>query len=104
MRYRLDDYYENQLKNFKFISTLYQTFLLIVKLFILIVLFFYINNFYQIILKVLNSIRIKLKTIDDTFDFKRYFDGKIINLEKLIYLYKENPVTIISKLDKIYHK
>ena len=29
---------------------------------------------------------------------------KLINLEKLIYLYQENPVTILSKLDKIYHK
>ena len=45
MRYRLDDYYENQLKNFKFISTLYQSLLLIVKIFILISTFLIYSKF-----------------------------------------------------------
>ena len=104
MRYRFDDFYDSQLNHFKFISTLYQSLLLIVKILILIVLFLYIQNFFEVFLKIVNSIRIKIKTIDDSFDFKYYFEGKLYNLEKLIYLYKENPVTILSKLDKIYHK
>ena len=105
MRYRFDDYFEEQLEFFKFISTLYQSLLLIVKILILIILFIYVLHFYIVFLKIVNSIRIKLiKIDDDSFDFKSHFNEKLINLEKLIHLYQENPVTILSKLEKIYHK
>ena len=53
---------------------------------------------------ILNSIKVKLKNNDETFNFKEMFEKKINNLEKLIQIYTENPVTILLKLEGIYHK
>ncbi len=104
IRYFLDDYYENQLLSFRFISIIYQITIIIIKTLIILVLFLYVNHFYKLLLIIVNSIRIKLKNGEESIDFKSYFESKIINLEKLIQMYSENPVTILSKLERIYHK
>ncbi len=104
IRYFLDDYYEKQLISFRFISLVYQIIISIIKILIILVLYLYVNHFYKILLIIINSIRIKLKSGEESIDFKSYFELKILNLEKLIQMYSENPVSILSKLDRIYNK
>ena len=104
IRYFLDDYYEKELISFRFISLVYQIIILFIKILILSLLFFYVNHFYKILLIIINSIRIKLKNGEESIDFKTFFESKILNLEQLIQLYSENPVTILSKLEHIYYK
>ena len=84
IRYLLDDYYEKQLISFRFISLVYQIIISIIKILIILVLYLYVNHFYKILLIIINSIRIKLKSGEESIDFKSYFELKILNLEKLI--------------------
>ena len=104
IRYRLDDYYNDILKNCKLISLIYQLNIFIIKLILILFLYLYIVNFNSVVLMILNSIKVKLKNNDETFNFKEMFEKKINNLEKLIQIYTENPVTILLKLEGIYHK
>ena len=104
MRYILDDYYDSQLKFFKFISIIYQIIILINKFSIIFIIYFYMKKFKDVLLMVLNSIRIKLKRGEDDYSkFKENFENKIENLEILIEMYSENPVIILSKLEDTYH-
>ena len=104
MRYRLDDYYNNLLKQFQNISFIYHLNILIIKLIIILVLYLYVSKFNSILLMILNTIRIQLKNKDEYINFKEAFYAKILNLEKLVEIYSENPILILEKLDDIYQK
>ena len=104
IRYRLDDYYNILLKQFKIISIIYHLVLLFIKIIIILILYLNVSKFNSILLMILNSIRIQLYNREEFVNFKNAFDAKIINLEKLIQIYSSNPVLILEKLEDIYHK
>ena len=103
MRNRLDDYYNNLLKQFQIISFIYHLIILIIKIIIILVIYLSVVQLNSIMLMVLNTIRIQLKN-NDEYNFKKAFNEKIINLEKLIQNYSVNPIIILERLDDISNK
>ena len=100
IRLRFDKIIDEQINEFKRITYNYTICIFILKLISVVILFIYLNFIDKNFINIINSIKKKLK--QENKYFKETFLQKINNLEKLIYLYIENPIDILSNLDKIY--
>ena len=78
---------------------------LLICVYILSLLYIYLLNFEQIIIKILNYVNmIKNSKNDDNFNFSEIFLQKIKNLEIILNIYIENPFKALEDLNKLYAK
>ena len=72
-------------------------------IFIFFLIFFGINYFENMIVKIFNFINMTINIKTDTFIFKDTFKKKLENLEIILQLYNGEPVKAIQNLNNIYN-
>ena len=102
LRIGLEEDFLGEINEFRNITYTYFFIIFILKILSFIILFLYIRFLDQIFLNILNSVRKKLIHNNDILNFKELYSNKIQNLERLIQMYVENPISIIINLNKIY--
>ena len=100
IRLRFDKVIDIQINKFKTITYNYTISIFLLKIISVVILIVYIYFTDRNFINIINSIKKKLK--QDNKYFRQTYTQKIRNLEKLIYMYIENPIDILSNLDKIY--
>ena len=110
--------YKNQFMiiNKKFIDTLaiqsqkielyiysYFSITLLICIYILFLLYAYLINFEEIIIKILNYINMIKNFKNDDYNFSQLYLKKIENLEIVLKIYIENPVKVIQNINSLYN-
>ena len=96
--YKLLDALSVQTQDIKIYNYFYFNASYAIILVIMILLYIYLINFEHLIVKILNYINKIINTKEEKFDFKEEFTKKIKNLEIILNIFEENPITAVHNL------
>ena len=92
-----------KIKNLKILKILniFHNIIFLVMIFQIITLIFYLLTYSEILAQIINSIISKFDLIfDDENDFKKLFSDKINQLESIVSIYSNNPITSINEINQ----
>ena len=92
-----------KIKNLKILKILniFHNINFLVMIFQIITIIFYLLTYFEILVQIINSIILKFDLIfDDENDFKKLFAAKIDQLESIVSIYSNNPITSMNEINK----
>jgi hypothetical protein len=99
---RLNDIINEKNKELINFVYIFHNIIFIVMILQIVNIIFYLITFNRILAQIINSIIIKLDLFfDNDNHFKNLFSAKIEQLESIVYIYTNNPISYINDINKI---
>ena len=98
---RLNQLINNKEQKVMYIFNIFHNIIFVVMIFQIITILLYLLTYNRILAQILNSIIIKFEmNFDDDNDFKILFKTKIDQLNSIVNIYTNNPITPMSEINK----